>query len=86
MLWVTALSTHVRPEALSRVSSFDALGSLALAPLGFALMGVLGGALGTQGVLLLGAGAIAVPTLVVLCLPAIRGLRAAGVGPAASNT
>ena len=86
VLWVTALSTHVRPEALSRVSSFDALGSLALAPLGFALMGVLGGALGTQGVLLLGAGAIAIPTLVVLCLPAIRGLRAAGVGPAASNT
>ena len=32
MLWNTALHTHVAPDKLSRVSAYDILGSIALAP------------------------------------------------------
>ena len=37
VLWNTALHTRVAPEALSRVSSYDVLGSIALVPVGEAL-------------------------------------------------
>jgi hypothetical protein len=34
VLWNTALHTHVDPAALSRVSAYDVVGSIALVPLG----------------------------------------------------
>jgi MFS family permease len=53
--WETGLATHVPPEALSRVSSYDWMGSLALLPLGFALSGPVAAALGARLVLASGA-------------------------------
>ena len=41
MLWFTALQRNVPPESLSRVSSYDAFGSLMFGPLGLALAGPL---------------------------------------------
>ena len=35
VFWYTALHEHVAPEALSRVSAYDALGSMVLSPLGW---------------------------------------------------
>jgi len=49
--WETALAQHVPPEALSRVSSYDWMGSLALLPLGFAVAGPLAAGLGARTVL-----------------------------------
>jgi predicted MFS family arabinose efflux permease len=49
--WETSLAQHIPPVALSRVSSYDWLGSTALLPLGFPLMGVLGEALGVREVM-----------------------------------
>jgi len=72
--WNTALHTRVAPEALSRVSSYDVLGSIALVPLGEALMGWGMVALGATTSLLLAAGAIVLPTLAVLCVREVREL------------
>ena len=62
--WATALVRHIPPQALSRVSAYDWMGSLALLPLGFAIAGPLAAALGARVVLAVGAGA----ALVVLTL------------------
>ena len=37
--WVTALHEHIPPAVLSRVSSYDALGSFVFIPVGLALAG-----------------------------------------------
>ncbi len=75
VLWQTALHTHVAPEALSRVSAYDILGSIALAPLGEAVAGPLVEALGAGTTLAWGVGFIVVPTLLVLTVPEVRQLR-----------
>jgi hypothetical protein len=49
--WETALARHIPPHALSRVSAYDWMGSLALLPVGYALVGPLAGALGPRVVL-----------------------------------
>jgi len=41
VLWFTALQRNVPPESLSRVSSYDAFGSLMFGPVGLALAGPL---------------------------------------------
>ncbi len=53
--WATALVRHIPAQALSRVSAYDWMGSLALLPLGFAIAGPLAGALGARTVLAVGA-------------------------------
>ena len=54
--WETALARHIPANLLSRVSSYDWMGSLALLPLGYAIAGPLANALGAQRVLLVGSG------------------------------
>src|SRR4029079_2990303 len=46
-LWTTALQRNVPEHALSRISSFDWLGSVALNPIGYALIGPIAVAVGT---------------------------------------
>jgi predicted MFS family arabinose efflux permease len=70
--WMTALVRHIPAHALSRVSSYDWLGSLALLPLGFAIAGPLAGAWGARTVLSVGA-AVALVMLLAAILP--RGTR-----------
>ena len=74
VLWLTALHTHVPPEALSRVSAYDILGSIALAPLGEAAAGPLLEAIGTGNTLWIGAALIVLPTLLVLGVREVRTL------------
>jgi hypothetical protein len=52
--WETSLARYIPPEALSRVSSYDWVGSLALMPLGFAIAGPLALAFGARSVLIVG--------------------------------
>ncbi|MGA2469759.1 MAG: MFS transporter [Solirubrobacteraceae bacterium] len=52
--WETALARHIPPHALSRVSAWDWMGSLALLPLGYALTGPLASAFGARTVLAAG--------------------------------
>jgi hypothetical protein len=52
--WHTALAERVPPHMLSRVTSYDWMGSLALLPIGYVLAGPLGEALGATEVLAIG--------------------------------
>ena len=70
--WATALVRHIPPQALSRVSAYDWMGSLALLPLGFAIAGPLAGAVGARTVLAVGA-AVALVVLLAAMVP--RGTR-----------
>ncbi len=54
--WHTALAERVPPHMLSRVTSYDWMGSLALLPIGYVLAGPLGEALGATEVLAAGSG------------------------------
>jgi MFS family permease len=54
--WGTALAERVPPHTLSRVSSYDWMGSFALLPIGFLVAGPLGEALGANLVLAVGSG------------------------------
>jgi MFS family permease len=58
--WLTALAERIPPQALSRVTSYDWMVSLALLPLGYALMGPLATRLGAVEVLLGGSALAAV--------------------------
>jgi MFS family permease len=51
VLWVTTLQQHIPKESLSRVMSYDVLGSLALAPIGIAIAGPIAERYGTSIVL-----------------------------------
>lgn len=52
--WSTALAQQIPPDALSRVSSYDWMGSLVLLPVGFIVAGPLAEAWGATSVLLWG--------------------------------
>jgi MFS family permease len=52
--WQTALAQRIPPHALSRVSSYDWMGSLALLPLGYLLAGPAAEAFGAADVLIVG--------------------------------
>ncbi|MCL2418471.1 MAG: MFS transporter [Conexibacteraceae bacterium] len=56
VIWETALAKHIPPDALSRVSSYDWMGSLALLPVGFVLAGPLAASFGVRPVLGVGGG------------------------------
>ncbi len=71
-VWSTANQREIPPAELSRVSSWDYLGSLALQPVGLAACGPIAVAIGVSATLY-GAGAITLVLLVaVLALPAVR--------------
>lgn len=74
-LWDTSMQQRVPPKALSRVSSFDWMGSLALLPAGFALAGPAGAAFGVDEVLVFAACAGAVLALAMAADPDIRRFR-----------
>lgn len=64
--WETALAEHIPPHALSRVSAYDWMGSLALVPLGYLVVGPVSDALGVRNVL--GFGALAAAGMLMLAL------------------
>jgi MFS family permease len=73
--WATAMQQEIPPAALSRVSSYDAMGSWGLAPVGTVLAGPLALALGTSVVLAAAGVLIVLLTAAVLCVPEVRQLR-----------
>jgi hypothetical protein len=77
ILWFTTFQLQVPDHLMSRLSSFDWFGSVALNPIGYALVGPLANQLGVAKTLYLAAAMNAAVTLVVASTPAIRHLRAA---------
>lgn len=75
VVWQTALQTHIPRESLSRVNSYDAFGSLALAPVGLVVAGPIAESLGSGHAMLLVGGLIALALLAILSVPGVRNLK-----------
>ncbi len=73
--WNTSLHQHIPESVLSRVSSYDALGSFVAMPLGALAYGWLATAFDRRSVLLVSAVLYAVLSLATLGAPSVRGLR-----------
>lgn len=74
--WMTTMQDEVPPESLSRVASYDALGSLMLGPVGLVLAGPAAVVFGVHASLI-GTGVIALAaTFFTLSVPEVRTLRA----------
>jgi MFS family permease len=80
--WETALARHIPPTALSRVSAWDWMGSLALLPLGYAIAGPLAHSFGARTILGVGS-AIGLVLIVVGVLP--RSVRELDGGESAED-
>ncbi len=78
--WETSLARHIPSTSLSRVSAWDHMGSLALMPLGYAVVGPIGEALGVRWVL--GAGSVIGSAMALMALLP----RSARYLPAAAST
>lgn len=75
VFWDTTLQQHIPDEKLSRVSSYDVLGSFALIPIGVAVMGPISDAIGVADTLMGGALIVILATLAVISVSDVRNLR-----------
>jgi MFS family permease len=83
VLWMTALQEHIPDEKLSRVTSYDALGSFVLGPLGLLAVGPVAAAAGI-GMTLAAAGCLVTAgNVFALCTRSIRRLPAKPEAPRA---
>jgi predicted MFS family arabinose efflux permease len=76
VLWQTTMQREIPAESLSRVSSYDLLGSLMFGPIGLLLAGPAAGWFGTRESLLGCAVIVVISTLAALLSPGVRNLRA----------
>jgi MFS family permease len=70
-LWFTVFQREVPERAQSRVSSYDALGSFVLTPLGLVIAGFIAAGIGISNALWLAAGAILVLNTSMLLIPSV---------------
>jgi MFS family permease len=82
ILYETTQAQQIPPEALSRVTAYDWLGSLALEPIGLALIGPVAAGLGISTTLWLSAVALTLLQAAVLAVPSVRRLEAVPAEPA----
>lgn len=75
VLWQTAMQSNIPRESLSRVSSYDAFGSLALAPLGLIVAGPITEKFGSSTTLLVMGALFIVILAVMISVPAVRQLE-----------
>jgi MFS family permease len=76
VLWDTSLQNHVPNEALSRIASYDMLGSFVLGPACLVLVGPLADAIGVRATLLGASVLLTLATVVPLLTRAVRTLPA----------
>ncbi len=86
ILHETVMALRIPPEALSRVSAYDWFGSLALEPLGLALVGPLAAGLGTSTTLWAAVAVILVCQIAVLCVGSVRRLEIPDRDPGEAET
>ncbi|GAB3962138.1 MFS transporter [Actinoallomurus acanthiterrae] len=73
-LWLTAVQQYIPARALSRVMAYDWLTSLGLTPVGLAVAGPLGAAVGTSAALAGTAALVVTACVLVLAVPDVRRL------------
>jgi MFS family permease len=76
VLWMTTMQREIPAQSLSRVSSYDMLGSLMFGPLGLLLAGPAASLFGIEAALLGCAVIVVLSTLAALLSPGVRNLRA----------
>lgn len=76
VLWQTTMQREVPAESLSRVASYDALGSLMFGPVGLLLAGPAAAVIGPQAALTACGVLIVLSTCAALLSPGVRNLRA----------
>lgn len=76
-IWETTVQRHVPRESLSRVSSYDWFGSLALDPVGLAIWGPVAALIGIDASLWVASALLLAGALALLAVPEIRRLPAA---------
>jgi MFS family permease len=76
IVWQSTFQTHVPEHLISRLSSFDWLGSVALNPIGYALVGPLAARIGVPETLYLAAAINASVSIALASVPAIRSFPA----------
>ncbi|MGI9328834.1 MAG: MFS transporter [Pseudomonadales bacterium] len=74
VLWYTTLQKMIAANMLSRVSAYDHLGSIALAPLGIVIGGYLYESIGSQDTLLIAAATVLLPTFLIFMVRDVREL------------
>lgn len=74
VLWYTTLQKKVPEDMLSRVSAYDHLGSIALAPLGIVVAGFLFEALGARTTLLICVATAIIPTIAAFMVHDVRNM------------
>jgi MFS family permease len=74
VMWDTTMQREIPKEALSRVSSYDALGSLMFGPVGLVLAGPAVDLIGSSRALLISAAVTALASAGALCSPGVRNL------------
>jgi MFS family permease len=77
-LWETTMQRHVPPAKLSRVTSYDWFGALAMQPVGMLIWGPIGAAIGASAALWI---AFAILLTSILALLAVREIRELGPYP-----
>ncbi len=85
-LWFTTLQERIPEGSISRVSAYDWLGSIVFKPAGYAFVGPLVAALGASSTLLACAGVIAVASVAVSSLGAVRAVVRPGEIPEAADS
>jgi MFS family permease len=83
ILYDTATAQQIPQASLSRVAAYDWFGSLALEPIGLALVGPLAAGIGISTTLWLAAATMTLCQAAVLCVPSVRHLQS---GPPADPT
>lgn len=77
-LWFTVFQREIPERAQSRVSSYDALGSFVLIPLGMAFVGPVAAVVGVDETIWLSVAIFLVCTAIIASMPSVRAIR----GPA----
>lgn len=75
VVWGTAMQTNIPEESYSRVISYDAFGSYALAPIGIAFAGPVASWIGISHTLIVAASVSLVAALIPLALKSVRDLK-----------
>jgi MFS family permease len=74
IVWTTALQRHIHPDLISRVSSYDWIGSIALLPIGYVGVGFVSDVIGARATLTCSTVAVVVLGCVALSVPQVRRL------------
>lgn len=70
--WETTLQREIPREVLSRISAYDAFGSLVLLPIGYAVVGPVASLVGVRAVFVAGSVSLVVAVAFTLLIPSVR--------------